>query len=284
MSAACAATSVPMSAVVSVAEGAPFVLIRGTVAYSTTKGVLLSPGDLIESKPDSLLILELRSGSTVSAIIAIGPATRAYWMNRPEGATLAILGGWIKVDTLSSAQGATVKVQGTRLGAASSAGIYIVHVGEAADEVFQESGTMTLWVQKPDGTGVGRTSRPNEFASRSGSSEVQTQPRPGAAFSNTLPAAFRDPLPTGMSARLHGKTEPKFVGDVAYEDVSAWLAAPRDWRQGFIARFRPRLKDPGFFHALDTHMSAHPEWDRILHPPPPPPPPDDARPVRPAAQ
>ena len=34
-------------------------------------------------------------------------------------------------------------------------------------------------------------------------------------------------------------------------------------------RFRARLKDPVFFHALDTHMSAHPEWDHILHPPPP---------------
>ena len=72
-----------------------------------------------------------------------------------------------------------------------------------------------------------------------------------------------------MSARLHGKAEPKFVRDLSYEDVSDWLAAPRRWRQGFIMRFRPRLKDPVFFHALDTHMSAHPEWERILHPPPP---------------
>jgi TonB family protein len=264
-----AATPAPTTAIVTVAEGASFNLIRGSAMFAATKAVSLSPGDMIESQPDTFLILEFRCGSTACAVAGMGPSTRAYWVERSEGPTLAILRGWVKVDTLSSAQNVAFKVQGTRLGAASSAGTYIVHAGEGTDEVFHESGTVTLWVQKPDGSGTSRNSKPNEFASRTGSGEVQIQPRPGTAFSNALPAAFRDPLPIGMSAALHGKTEPKFVRDVSYEDVSDWLAAPRHWRQGFIVRFRARLKDPGFFHALDTHMSAHPEWERILHPPPP---------------
>jgi hypothetical protein len=265
-----AATPGPMTATVSVAEGAPFDLIRGSAMLAATKGVSLSPGDMIESQPDTFLILEFRCGSAVCAVAGMGPSTRAYWMDRSEGPTLAILRGWVKVDTLSAAQNVAFKVQGTRLGAASGAGTYIVHAGDGTDEVFHESGTMTLWVQKPDGSGASRVSKQNEFASRTGSGDVQVQPRPGTAFSNALPAAFRDTLPPGMSARLHGKTEPKFVRDVSYEDVSDWLAAPRRWRQGFIVRFRPRLKDPVFFRALDAHMNAHPEWERILHPPPPP--------------
>jgi hypothetical protein len=264
-----AATPAPMTAIVSVAAGAPFDLIRGAAAFAATTAVSLSPGDIIESKPDGFLILEFRSASALCAVVGMGPATRAYWMDRADGPTLAILRGWVKVDTLSPAQNVAFKVQGTRLGAASSAGTYIVHGGDGTDEVFHESGTMTLWVQKPDGSGASRVSKQNEFASRTGGSEVQIQPRPAAAFTNGMPAAFRDPLPTGMSARLRGKAEPKFVRDLSYEDVSDWLAAPRRWRQGFIVRFRPRLKDPVFFHALDTHMSAHPEWERILHPPPP---------------
>jgi hypothetical protein len=258
-----------MIAIVSVAEGAPFDLIRGSAMYAATKAVSLSPGDMVESSPNTFLILEFRCGAALCAVAGMGPSTRAYWMERSEGPTLVVLRGWVKVDTLSSAPGVSFKVQGAHLGAASSAGTYIVHAGEGTDEVFHESGTMTLWVLKPDGSGTSRNSKPNEFASRTGGGEVQMQPRPGTALINAMPAAFRDPLPTGMSARLHGKAEAKFVRDVSYEDVSDWLAAPRRWRQGFIVRFRARLKDPVFFHALDTHMSAHPEWERILHPPPP---------------
>jgi hypothetical protein len=46
------------------------------------------------------------------------------------------------------------------------------------------------------------------------------------------------------------------------------LTMPGDWRAGFIARFRGRLKDPAFFAAMDAHLALHPEWVRILHPPP----------------
>jgi hypothetical protein len=34
-----------------------------------------------------------------------------------------------------------------------------------------------------------------------------------------------------------------------------------------VRRFRPRLKDPAFFQALDAQMTTHPEWAPILHPP-----------------
>jgi TonB family protein len=268
-----AATPVPTTAVVSIVEGEPFVLVRGSAMYSATTGAFLSPGDLIESKPDSLLIIEFRCGASLCAVAALGPSTRAYWMDRQEGATLGLLGGWIKVDTLTPAASAAFKVLGTHLGASSNAGTYIVHAQDGIDEIFHESGTMTLWVQKPEGSGVARNNSVNEFASRSGTGEVQLQPRPAAAFAKAMPAAFRDPLPAAMSARLHGKIEPQFVRDVSYEDVSAWLGAPREWRQRFVTRFRPRLKDPVFARALDMHMSSHPEWDPILHPPPPPPPP-----------
>jgi hypothetical protein len=66
---------------------------------------------------------------------------------------------------------------------------------------------------------------------------------------------------------------------VSYGDVQQWLAIPRDWRAGFIPRFRARINDPIFFAAMDAHMAQHPEWQEVLHPPPPqePPPPAAAR-------
>ena len=260
------------TAVVTVAAGEPFVLIRGAGLYLAGTAVSVSSGDMIETKSDTLLILDFHCGDTLCAVAALGPSTRAYWMDRPEGVTFALLSGWIKVDNLTANPPLAIAALGTHLGASTNAGVFVLHAEPVNDEVFEESGSMALWVQKSDGTGVSRTSRPNEFASRGGNGEIQILPRPASAFAQALPAAFRDGVPQGMSAKLHGKAEPKFVRDVSYEDVADWLGAPREWRQRFVMRFRPRLKDQEFFHSLDLQMNSHPEWNLILHPPPPPPP------------
>jgi hypothetical protein len=94
-----------------------------------------------------------------------------------------------------------------------------------------------------------------------------------------MPIPFRDPLPERASSRLKNRVDPVLVRVVSYGDVQQWLAIPRDWRAGFIPRFRSRIKDPIFFAAMDAHMAQHPEWQEVLHPPPPqePPPPAAAR-------
>jgi|HubBroStandDraft_4_1064222.scaffolds.fasta_scaffold235179_2 hypothetical protein len=257
---------VPASAVVSVVEGPPFSLIRGVTIYTAIRGVVLVPGDLIESSQGNLLILELRTGAATSAVVAIGPATRAYWMNQPGGVTLAVLEGWVKVDTASVTPAAEIRTQGTRLGAASSAGTYVFHAGDLGDEVFHERGAMTLWLPSAGGW-VSAPSSPSQYAARTQGTALRTHVGPDPAFLRAMPSAFRDPLPLGMSAKLHAAVEPQALREVSYEDVAQWLAAPLEWRRGFTRRFRPRVKDPAFFHALDVHMSAHPEWKRILHPP-----------------
>jgi hypothetical protein len=81
-----------------------------------------------------------------------------------------------------------------------------------------------------------------------------------------LPVAFRDPLPA--FAKLPEPLPPQRLRAVTYGDVQNWLTMPREWRGGFIARFRGRLKDPAFFAAMDAHQALFPEWGPILHPPP----------------
>jgi len=100
--------------------------------------------------------------------------------------------------------------------------------------------------------------------------DVVSQPRPSSEFVAKMPVPFRDPLPENASAKLKKTTTPQFVREVSYADVQQWLNMPRDWRAGFVGRFRGRLKDPAFFAAMDASMGQHPEWQPILHPPPPP--------------
>jgi len=92
-----------------------------------------------------------------------------------------------------------------------------------------------------------------------------------------MPIPFWDDLPEPASAVE--AVAPQSVRAVTYSDIRTGLTIPRDWRTGFIGRFRARLNGPAFFAAMDAHLALHPEWTPILHPPPPPEPdrPDGSR-------
>jgi hypothetical protein len=273
----------PSVAVVSAADGPPFDLVRGARLFAGTRGTHLSPGDLIKTRPGNILILEFKTGPRVTSLAAVGPSSRIYWMDQRDSVKLAVLSGWIKIDTLTPGQQAMVIAEGARLHAASDAGSYVMHVSDTADEVFQERGSMTLDLSRGGGgahsvgggdvsarRGGGDTSvptRPDQLTRRTATGQIQTRLSADATFVNALPPTFLDPLPAGLGAQLYTVAQPQLVREVAYDDVADWLAAPKEWRRGFVRRFRPRLKDPAFFQALDAQMTTHPEWAPILHPP-----------------
>lgn len=116
-----------------------------------------------------------------------------------------------------------------------------------------------------------------QFYVREDRNPVVATPRPAAPFVAAMPVAFRDSLPKSpLGAAGTQAAEPKVIRDVTYADISDWLTIPRDWRTGFVRRFRGRLKDRAFFSAMDARLSLHPEWTVVLHPPPPPAPPASA--------
>lgn len=260
-----AVTSTTRFAVLSVAEGPPAEVIRGAVVYGVTRGALIRPGDLIESGPGGLLIMEIRTGTVTAAIVALGPMTRAQWAEQADaGITLNVIKGWVKVDTASPSAPLEVRSSGPLLGAVSHSGTYVLHVGAGADQVFYESGDVALWLPVPDGTGTTATSRQGEFTAR-GAGGLRSRRGVDPAFLNELPGAFRDPLPTGLADTVHANTEPQRIRDVTYADIADWLTAPLEWRRGFVERFRPRLRDTAFRRALDARISVHPEWQPLLH-------------------
>jgi hypothetical protein len=165
------------------------------------------------------------------------------------------------------------------MGIQSRQAVVLLHAGETTDEAFDENGLATLLVRDGAATRVSREAQTNQFFMRDERTEVLSQPRPSQDFVASMPIAFRDSLPEKASSRLKNPADPVLVRVVSYGDVQQWLAIPRDWRAGFIPRFRARIKDPVFFAAMDAHMAQHPEWQKVLHPPPPeePPPPDAAR-------
>jgi hypothetical protein len=256
----------PVSGVVSIADGAPFTIIRQSTVYSGSKGVAVQSGDFIETQPGTQLVIGLTGGS----LLGIGPSSQVYILQRAEIPTLIVLRGWVKADIRGSAAVPALRVVGTRLGFQSQQAVVLIHAADDRDALFDEQGSGTLLSREEAATRTDRLTQPNQFWVRADRELVVTQKRPSTDFLADMPPAFRDSLPEQTTAQSQKPVEARQVRDVTYADIQAWLAIPHDWRSGFIARFRGRLKDPVFAAALDAHLTQFPEWVPILHPPPPP--------------
>lgn len=260
------ATAIPagtgLNAVVSIADGGPFTVIRGDEVRQGSKGIALAPADMIETGPDAFLVIELQGGS----LIGIGPSTGVYLLPRTTMTTLVVQKGWVKADSRAEA----ISVLSPLAGIRSQQAVVILHADEHSDAVFDEQGLGTLLLRDRAATRLGKPTHPNQFFVREQHADAVLLPHPTPAFLATLPIAFRDNLPARDAAQLPKPIEPKPVRKVTYLDIQSWLALPPDWRTGFITRFRGRLRDPAFFAAMDAHLSLYPEWGPILHPPKPP--------------
>ena len=262
------AASPNFGGVVSIADREPFTIVRGTKLDTATSGVTLATADMVATGPGAFLAVEMQGGS----LVGIGPSSQVYLMQRTaaDPPTLVVLKGWVKADIRTDPKGPPLRVIGTRCGIQSHRAVVLLYVDERSDSVFDEQGTATLLLRDDAATRTGKETQANEFFMREERADVVSQPRPSPDFVAKMPVPFRDPLPENASAKLKKATTPQFVREVNYSDVQQWLNMPRDWRWGFIGRFRGRLKDPAFFAAMDASMAQHPEWQPILHPPPPP--------------
>lgn len=253
-----------LNGLVSIADGGPFTIIRGDGLWTGSPGVTLVAGDIIETGPGALVVIEMQGGS----LLGIGPSSEVYFLQRADIATLVVLSGWLKADVRAKASSGAMRVVGTRLGIQTQQGVELLYADGQSDAIFDEQGSGTLLVRDDAATRIDRETRPNQFFIREGRSAVVLQPHPSVDFVSRMPVAFRDALPEKASARLKKPSEPRVVRKVTYSDIESWLTLPRDWRAGFIERFRARLHDPAFFSAMDAHLALHREWVPILHPPP----------------
>jgi hypothetical protein len=250
-----------LTAVVSIADGGPFTVIRGDEVSQGSKGITLTAGDMVETGPGAFLVLQLQGGS----LIGIGPSSGVYLLPRAAVATLVVQKGWVKADSRAEA----ISVLGPRAGIRSQQAIVILHADEHSDALFDEQGPGTLLLRDTAATHISKQTKPNQFFVREQRSDAVLLPHPSPDFLATLPVAFRDSLPERTAGQLPKPLESKPLRKVTYLDIQPWLTLPPDWRTGFITRFRNRLKDPAFFAAMDAHLSLHPEWRPILHPPKP---------------
>ena len=244
---------------VSIADGEPFTIVRRDNLLSGSKGVMLLPEDIVATGAGGFVVISTPGGN----LLAIGPSTEVCLLQHAELTTVRVLKGWAKADVSTR----VARIEGRRLAIQAHKAVVLLHADDRSDAIFDEQGTASLLLRDDAALHGTTDAAENQFFVREDGFDVSVQPRPSDEFVTTMPTPFRDPLPARVE--LPQPVPPRLLHAVTYSDIEAWLRAPRDWRSGFTSRFRPRLKDPTFFAAVDAHLTVMPEWRDILHPPPP---------------
>src|SRR5262249_62425554 len=118
-------------------------------------GVALLTGDIVETAPNALLVIEEASGD----LVGIGPSTAVYFVEREEVPTLFVLKGWAKVDAKSG----PIRLTGTRLGIQGHQAVMLLHADERSNEAFEEQGSTTLLPAGDDPRPIAKETGPNRF-------------------------------------------------------------------------------------------------------------------------
>jgi hypothetical protein len=247
------------------------VVIDGARRLAAAPGLRVGAGALVETGASTTVV---RLEGPEQATIDLGPDTRA--MLTP--AAMASRGG--RVPTLYLLQGA---VKLTSRGAATLRGLVapglellpfsgsaVVQVGKGQQAVFAE--TNRLEIDERHVGGMSHTLGAGEFYSGDIARAGTVVPRPGADWLKQVPRAFRDPLPLRVAALRDRPFEPTVLPSPTYDQLAHWLSAEPGVRRDFVSRFRPLMRDATFRSGLQSHLYAHPEWDKVLNPKPPKPP------------
>ncbi|MFM0037301.1 hypothetical protein PQQ53_24480 [Paraburkholderia strydomiana] len=261
--------------IVTEADG-PYRVIHATsVDTASGAGNRLADGDIVETAPQRALQMQDDAGN----ILALGPDTRAL-LGPAE--RVSLLDGWIKLSHLCATSSCPQPVlETTHVGASPDNGSAIVvtasnaRAGDAA--VFVETGGTALTV-RIDGKHAPLRSRLSggQFASLSAAAPPVVTTRLPADFLAGMPVSFREALrPLEVKLDTHAvRPDTPHATPVSYDDIAAWLtsALPARYRPDtrFATRFRTRLADPAFRHAIDSHLGVLPDWRTLLYPPPSP--------------
>lgn len=243
----------------------PVTVIRGTNFFTLTAGQELHDDDLIQSSAHGIIQIQDDAGN----LLALSANTRVMLQ---AGLRISLLNGWLKLahvcglppclpPTIDTARG-TIEI------GENAAAIVAAPAGTSTVGIFSESGTETLKEAARRGASPANTViAAGHFALSPADGPAQLAARPSNAFLDDMPVAFHDALQPMPVARETAVIQPARA--VNYADVSPWLISTLSVRKRLAPRFRPRLTDPAFHHAVDANLKALPEWRVLLYPPAP---------------
>lgn len=255
-------------ALLTIVEG-EVTLLRDGSKFSAMEGIKLAAGDIIETSPQTRLArVEFADG----VIADLGPGTKALLSPRLAGGArrkptrIYVLQGWLKLTSPGAAAANAPVTLTPALQISETAGQLVVSTLSNSSLVFSEAGTTALQYRNAKPPAGAFQLKSGEFFSQAGNDKPEVKPRPTAAFIQTVPRTFLDPLPSRAGQFKARDIAPRKLGDMDYADAAAWLDAEPMLRSFFVTQWRALARRADFRKGLADNMRAHPEWDRTVFP------------------
>lgn len=241
----------------------PVRIIRGVQVLQGVSGTALDKDDIVETGAGGAQV-ELGPDS----IVALGPQTRVYLLalgqDGKSPASVALLHGWLKVRCVN---GRTAQLATAALRIDVAQGAVVVYSEDGRDELFADAGAQQATRLDDKSKPEAPLKVPAEnYAFALAGKPLTLQPRPARAFLAAMPPWFRDRLGPGPALGRAAMQPAAGEREVDFADIEPWLNSKLAVRKAFVARFRPRLKDPVFRKALDQALGQGSEWQAVLRP------------------
>jgi hypothetical protein len=251
---------------ISVLEG-DAVVVDGVRRVAAVAGLRLEPGAILETGNKTALVrLEGSDQSTYD----LGPDTRAilapagFPARNERTPQIYLLQGWVKGTARGPREAAGVITPAIEL--LPFRGSVVVQQLKREHVAFVESGRSDI-VERRVGSGSIAVNA-GEFYGGEGARRGSVAARPAPAWLQSVPRAFRDPIPLRAPAFRDRRVEASVLPGPTYAQLVDWLTAEPTLRAQMPNRFAVLLRDAAFRNEITSHLPAHPEWGPLVEPRP----------------
>lgn len=239
------------------------VVVDGLKRVAAVTGLKLHPGAIVETGPKTnLLRLEHPDQSTFdlaadTRAMLVPPGFAARGERAPQ---LYLMQGWVKIT--SRGKGEAPGLVSPALEVLPFKGSLVLQLAKKEHMVFVEAGRADLVERRLGTAGLGVNA--GEFFAGESSRRGTVAARPAPGWLQTVPRAFRDPIPLRGAALRERRIEPPTLPGPSYAHLAEWLTAEPALRREQLQRWIPLLRDPDFRTNINQHMNQHPEWTSVL--------------------
>ncbi len=251
--------------VISVLEGEA-VVVDGLRRTAAVAGQRLDSGAIVETTAKTV-ILRIEGGD--QSTYDLGPETRA--MLAPPGfparnerpPQIYLMQGWLKGTSRGPREAAGIVTPALEV--LPFKGSVVLNQVKREHVAFVESGRIDL-VERRVGSGSVAVNT-GEFYGAEGARRGSVAARPAPSWLQTVPRAFRDPIPLRAAAFRDKRVEAGVLPGPTYAHLADWLMSEMTLRMQMPGRFAPLARDAAFRAEVASHLPAHPEWGPIINPP-----------------
>jgi len=252
---------------ISVLEG-DAVVVDGLRRVAAAAGQRLEAGAIIETTAKTG-VLRLEGGD--QSTYDLGPDTRAMlaptgFASRNERAPqLYLMQGWLKGTARGAREAAGILTPALEV--LPFKGAIVLYQAKREHAAFVEAGRADL-VERRVGSGSIAVNA-SEFYAGEGARRGSVAARPAPSWLQTVPRAFRDPIPLRAAAWRDRRVEALVLPGPTYTQLADWLTAEPTLRAQMVPRFAPLARDAAFRAEVLHRLPSHPEWGPIVAPPEP---------------